>query len=138
MLSLLCCLGAWARRQAAEPFPSEPRVSLAARAAAYDAQGHIALTARLRTPPGGGKEVDEGLRLVVENRNPEAYRYVSGRMTFYGADGVRCGGAAFALDELAMGEEAEVQAEGLRLTCHSVEWRVVATSLLTWAGETAR
>ncbi|MBC7930672.1 MAG: hypothetical protein H7Z38_08895, partial [Rubrivivax sp.] len=77
-------------------------------------------------------------RLVVENRSPVFYNYVSGWATFYGADGVRCGEGQWKLEALAPSEQVEVDTPGLRLTCTPATWRVVAATLLTRTGDVAK
>ncbi|HVG39853.1 MAG TPA: hypothetical protein VM870_11220, partial [Pyrinomonadaceae bacterium] len=76
-------------------------------------------------------------RLIVENRSPYVYTYVSGWVTFYDADAVRCGEGLFKLDALAPNESAETDTPGLRLTCSPSSWRIAANNLLTRAGDIA-
>ena len=111
----------------------EMRVPLGEQAIAKDANGNDALGGRLRTTDLKGA-IDSpvtNIRLVLENRSPYFYTYVSGWATFYDSDGVRCGEGLFKLDALAVGESAETDTPGLRLRCAPNTWRVVATNLLT-------
>lgn len=111
----------------------ETRVPLAEQAVATDSNSHEALGARLRTTDLKGT-IDSpvtNIRLVLENRSPDFYTYVSGWATFYDSEGVRCGEGLFKLDALAVGEFAETDTPGLRLRCTPITWRVVATNLLT-------
>jgi hypothetical protein len=120
--------------------PSEPRVPLAQAAVAYDVEGHEALNGRLRTQALAGTPDApvRNTRVVVENRSPVFYNYVSGWATFYGADGVRCGEGLWKLEALAPNEQVEVDTPGLRLTCTPSTWRIVATTLLTRTGDVAK
>src|SRR5947208_3547529 len=120
--------------------PSEPRVALAQVAVAYDVEGHEALNGRLRTQSLAGTPDApvRDTRVVVENRSPIFYNYVSGWATFYGADGVRCGEGLWKLEALAPSEQVEVDTPGLRLTCTPSTWRIVATTLLTRTGDVAK
>ncbi len=118
----------------------EQRVGLQEQAIASDAEGRAALAGRLRTTDLRGA-VDSpvtNVRLVIENRSPFFYNYVSGWATFYDSDGVRCGEGLFKLDALAVGEAAETDTPGLRLRCAPATWRVVATNLLTRTSDTAK
>lgn len=118
----------------------ETRVPLSEHATATDANGHEALGARLRTTDLKGA-IDSpvtNIRLVLENRSPNFYTYVSGWATFYDSEGVRCGEGLFKLDALAVGESAETDTPGLRLRCAPITWRVVATNLLTRTSDTAK
>jgi len=120
--------------------PSEARVPLAQVAVAFDVAGREALAGRLRTqslsatPDAPVRNV----RVVVENRSPVFYNYVTGWATFYGDDGVRCGEGLWKLEAFAPGEQVEVDTPGLRLTCTPATWRVVATTLLTRTGDVAK
>ena len=149
-LALACAAGA-ARAQGtatqqqssqttADVRPSEPRVPLAHSAVAYDVEGHEALGGRLRTQSRTGTPDApvRDTRVVVENRSPIFYNYVSGWATFYGADGVRCGEGLWKLEALAPSEQVEVDTPGLRLTCTPSTWRIVATTLLTRTGDVAK
>ena len=124
----------------ADTRPSEPRVALAQVAVAYDVEGHEALNGRLRTQSLAGTPDApvRDTRVVVENRSPIFYNYVSGWATFYGADGVRCGEGLWKLEALAPSEQVEVDTPGLRLTCTPSTWRIVATTLLTRTGDVAK
>jgi hypothetical protein len=120
--------------------PSEPRVALDAPADAYDIAGRVALSARLRTTSLAGTpdSPERNSRLVVENRTEVFYTYASGWVTFYGADGVRCGEGLWKLEALAPAESAEVDTPGLRLTCTPATWRIVAANLLTRTTDAAK
>ncbi|HEV2707808.1 MAG TPA: hypothetical protein VGV59_17950 [Pyrinomonadaceae bacterium] len=125
---------------AAETRPAEPRVPLAERAQAFDADGRTALGGLLRTQQLSGTPdaPERNTRIVIENRSTVFYIYVSGWATFYGADGVRCGEGMWKLEALAPNESAEVDTPGLRLTCAPTTWRIVATNLVTRSGDTAK
>jgi hypothetical protein len=118
----------------------EQRVALTEQAAASDVEGRAALAGRLRTTDLKGA-IDSpvtNVRLVLENRSQFFYNYVSGWATFYDAEGVRCGEGLFKLDALAIGEAAETDTPGLRLTCAPTTWRIVATNLLTRSTDVAK
>ena len=123
-----------------EARPSEPRVPLAQQATAFDIDGRTALGGMLRTAQlvGTPDAPERNSRIVIENRSPLFYNYISGWATFYGADGVRCGEGQWKLEALAPNESAEVDTPGLRLTCTPSTWRIVAISLLTRAGDVAK
>lgn len=139
VLMCSCAAGARAQQQGSGPIVEQP-VSLSARPIALDAQGRDALSARLLTTSLQGS-VDSpvpNIRLVVENISPFFYEYVAGRVTFYDAQGVRCGEGLFKFDVLAPREMAETDTPGLRLHCSPSTWRVVATNLLTRTSDTAK
>lgn len=118
----------------------EQSVPLTEQTVATDANGHEALGGRLRTTDLKGA-IDSpvtNIRLVLENRSPSFYTYVSGWATFYDSDGVRCGEGLFKLDALAVGESAETDTPGLRLRCAPVTWRVVVTNLLTRSSDSTK
>ena len=118
----------------------ETRVPLTEQAIATDANGREALVARLRTTDLKGA-IDSpvtNIRLVLENRGSFFYSYVSGWVTFYDSEAVRCGEGLFKMDALAVGESAETDTPGLRLRCAPVTWRVVATNLLTRTSDVAK
>lgn len=120
--------------------PTELRVALTAQPVALDAVGRPALSARLVTTALSGA-VDapvKNARVVIENRGPFFYTYVSGWATFYDGAGVRCGEGLFKVDALAPAEAVETDMPGMRLTCAPVSWRIVATNLLTRTSETAK
>ena len=71
------------------------------------------------------------LKLSVKNTTPNFFTYVSGWVTFYDANAMRCGNGLFKVDALAPQESAEVDTPGLRLRCSPQSWRVVATNLMT-------
>jgi hypothetical protein len=118
----------------------EPRVALSEVATAYDADGRVALVARLRTQQLAGA-VDAPVRnvsIVVENRSGLFYNYASGWATFYDASGVRCGEGLWKTEAFAPGESAEVDTPGLRLTCAPATWRLTALNLLTRSTDIAK
>lgn len=126
--------------RAQQPQTGEQRVPLTEQAAASDVDGRAALAGRLRTTDLKGA-IDSpvtNVRLVLENRSQFFYNYVSGWATFYDAEGVRCGEGLFKLDALAIGEAAETDTPGLRLTCAPTTWRIVATNLLTRSTDVAK
>lgn len=148
-LALLLCAGASAARAqgAAQETtaegsarPSEAHVPLAQPAVAFDLLGREALGGRLRTQALAGTPDApvRNTRVVVENRSALFYNYVSGWVTFYGEDGVRCGEGLWKLEALAPQEQVEVDTPGLRLTCQPATWRLVATTLLTRTGDAAK
>ncbi|MBC7909585.1 MAG: hypothetical protein H7Y30_03735, partial [Pyrinomonadaceae bacterium] len=118
----------------------EQRVPLQEQPVAVDAEGRTALAGRLRTTDlkGALDSPVTNIRLVIENRSQFFYNYISGWATFYDGEGVRCGEGLFKLDALAVGEAAETDTPGLRLKCAPATWRIVATNLLTRAGDTAK
>ncbi len=139
--ALVCCCAATARaQQQQQTTQTEQRVELSERATAFDQLGAQALAAQLRTTDLHGSEDApvRNIRLVVENVGQNFYNYVSGWVTFYNGSGVRCGEGLFKVDALAPGESAETDTPGLRLTCAPARWRIVATSLLTRVGDTAK
>lgn len=118
----------------------EPRVALSEAATAFDADGRVALGARLRTQQLAGA-VDAPVRnvsIVVENRSTLFYNYASGWATFYDASGVRCGEGLWKTEAFAPGESAEVDTPGLRLTCAPATWRLTALNLLTRSTDIAK
>ena len=115
----------------------EERAPLTEQPTAYDAQGRVALAARLRTPLplNGSPDVPtKNVRVVIENRSDVFYNYVSGWVTFYDAEGVRCGEGLYAAPAIAPGESVETDTPGLRLKCSPASWRVTAETLLTRTG----
>jgi hypothetical protein len=135
-----------ANAQTSTPVPAtgqagaEIHVPVSEQAVASDAMGRPALSARLKTRELHGSQDSPvtNVLIVVTNSSPFFYNYVSGWVTFYDADGVRCGEGLFKLSALAPGESAETETPGLRLRCSPSTWRIVATNLLTPSGETAR
>ncbi|HEX8129135.1 MAG TPA: hypothetical protein VF527_08550 [Pyrinomonadaceae bacterium] len=118
----------------------EPRVALTEAATAFDVAGRVALGGRLRTIALAGMQ-DAPTRNVlinIENRSGFFYNYVSGSATFYDAGGVRCGEGLWKVGTLAVGEVAEVDTPGLRLTCTPTTWRIVAINLLTRSTDVAK
>lgn len=126
--------------QEQQPSQSELRVALSAQPVAFDAVGRTALAGRLvSTALAGTADAPiKNARIIVENRAPFFYTYVSGWATFYDGDGVRCGEGLFKVDALAPGEAVETDMPGTRITCTPVSWRIVATNLLTRTSETAK
>ncbi len=120
--------------------PSEARVPLAQAAVAFDVAGREALAGRLRTQSlsASPDAPVRNVRVVIENRSPVFFNYVTGWATFYGDDGVRCGEGLWKLEAFAPGEQVEVDTPGLRLNCTPATWRVVATTLLTRTGDVAK
>lgn len=127
-------------QQSASPEPNERRAALTEPTAAFDARGSTALEGRLLTTmlSGALDSPVTNVRLVIRNAGAAYYTYVSGWVTFYAADGVRCGEGLFKLDALAPGESAETDTPGLRLRCAPATWRIVATNLLTRTSEPAK
>lgn len=118
----------------------EARVALTEAATAFDAGGRVALGARLRTTSLAGTQdaPTRNVLLVVENRSGFFYNYVSGSATFYDTGGVRCGEGLWKVGTLAVGETAEVDTPGLRLTCTPATWRIMAINLLTRSTDVAK
>ena len=127
-------------QQAAAAEPAEQRRPLSETVAAFDALGREAVGGRLRTQALAGtpEAPARNTRIVIENRSPFFYTYVSGWATFYGDDGVRCGEGLWKLEALAPREQVEVDTPGLRLTCQPATWRLVANTLLTRTGDVAK
>lgn len=126
--------------QTTQPGAGETRVALAEAATTYDAEGRVAIGARLNTT-GLAATADAPVRnvsIVVQNRSAFFYNYASGWVTFYDAQGVRCGAGLWKVEAFAPGESAEVDAPGLRLTCTPSTWRVVALNLLTRSADIAK
>ncbi len=145
-LSLFLAGLATAQQQQAAPAtatgatPSEVRVPLMEQPVALDAKGGAALAARLRvtTLNGTADAPVRNTRLVIENRSQFFYTYISGWVTFYDADGIRCGEGLFKLDAFAPGESAETDTPGLRLACSPSSWRIAANNLLTRTTDIAK
>lgn len=145
-LCLALLLGAASQSARAQQPPAEgaesneQRRPLTEATAAFDALGREALGGRLRTQQLAGtpEAPARNTRIVVENRSPFFYTYVTGWATFYGDDGVRCGEGLWKLEALAPREQVEVDTPGLRLTCAPTTWRIVATTLLTRTGDVAK
>jgi hypothetical protein len=140
--ALIVCnaaLSVHAQQTASGPVIEQP-VALTARPVALDAKGRDALSGRLltQTLQGSTDSPVPNIRLVVENISPFFYEYVAGRVTFYDAQGVRCGEGLFKFDVLAPREQAETDTPGLRLSCAPATWRIVATNLLTRTSDTAK
>ncbi|HYG11166.1 MAG TPA: hypothetical protein VD835_14555 [Pyrinomonadaceae bacterium] len=139
----VCAIGASAQEAApaaTEAAGGEPRVALTEAATAFDVAGRVALGGRLRTTALAGTQdaPTRNVLLTIENRSPFFYNYVSGSATFYDAGGVRCGEGMWKVGTLAVGEVAEVDTPGLRLTCTPATWRIVAINLLTRSTDVAK
>lgn len=119
---------------------SESRVALNQPATAADTGGTPAIEATLMTQVLNGADDSPvtNIKLVVKNVGGVFYTYITGWATFYDSAGVRCGEGLFKVDALAVDESAATDAPGLRLRCSPSTWRIVATNLLTRAGETAK
>lgn len=147
-LIMLCVVGLWmsinviaqdtARPAESQMTPAatamdDGRVALTETALARGANGETLLAATLRaTPTAGSREAPVAdVRFVVENRGASAFSYLSGRVTFYDAAGVRCGEGLFTANSLTAGERAEVDAPGLRLTCTPVAWRIAPVAFVS-------
>jgi hypothetical protein len=143
----VCALGASAQdapagttATAAAAAGGEPRVALTEAATAFDVAGRVALGGRLRTTSLAGTQdaPTRNVLVAIENRSPFFYNYVSGSATFYDTGGVRCGEGMWKVGTLAVGEVAEVDTPGLRLTCTPATWRIVAINLLTRSTDVAK
>jgi hypothetical protein len=119
---------------------SESRVALNQPATAVDTSGTPAIEAILMTQVLNGADDSPvtNIKLVVKNVGGVFYTYITGWATFYDSAGVRCGEGLFKVDALAVSESAATDAPGLRLRCSPSTWRIVATNLLTRAGDTAK
>ncbi|HEX3228569.1 MAG TPA: hypothetical protein VHQ95_06355, partial [Pyrinomonadaceae bacterium] len=113
--------------------PNEQRAALNETVIALDAKSAPALEAHLLTQVLNGAEDSPvtNIKLSVKNTTANFYTYVSGWVTFYDANALRCGDGLFKIDALAPQESAEVDTPGLRLRCSPQSWRVVATNLMT-------
>jgi len=120
--------------------PNEQRAALNDTVIALDARSAPALEARLLTQVLNGAEDSPvtNIKLSVKNTTPNFYTYVSGWVTFYDANALRCGDGLFKIDALASQESAEVDTPGLRLRCSPQSWRVVATNLMTRTVDVAK
>ena len=139
----VCAVGASAQEVApveTRAAGAEPRVALTEAATAFDAAGRVALGGRLRTTALAGTQdaPARNVLVAIENRSQYFYNYVSGSATFYDTGGVRCGEGMWKVGTLAVGEVAEVDTPGLRLTCTPATWRIVAINLLTRSTDTAK
>lgn len=120
--------------------PPAPLAPLNETALAFDSNGKSAIEAKLLTTVLNGADDSPvtNIKLVVKNVSGVFYTYVTGWATFYDSAGVRCGEGLFKVDALAVGESAATDTPGLRLRCSPSIWRIVATNLLTRAGDTAK
>lgn len=136
LLAVLIC--SFAIGTAAQP--SESRVALSQPATAADTSGTPAVEAALMTQVLNGADDSPvtNIKLVVKNVGGVFYTYITGWATFYDSAGVRCGEGLFKVDALAVGESAATDTPGLRLRCSPSTWRIVATNLLTRAGDNAK
>jgi hypothetical protein len=139
----VCAFGARAQAVSSEPAATaggEPRVALTEATTAFDVAGRVALGGRLRTTALAGTQdaPTRNVLLAIENRSQFFYNYVSGSATFYDAGGVRCGEGMWKVGTLAVGEVAEVDTPGLRLTCTPTTWRIIAINLLTRSTDVAK
>ena len=118
----------------------ETRAALTEATTAFDAAGRIALGGRLRTQALAGTQdaPTRNVLIAIENRSQFFYNYVTGSATFYDAGGVRCGEGMWKVGTLAVGEVAEVDTPGLRLTCTPATWRIIAINLLTRSTDVAK
>jgi hypothetical protein len=130
-LSLLCALAATAQQ------PTEQRSGIAEAATATDTKGAAVLEARLLTTALNGSQDSPVMntRVAIKNVSPNFYTYVSGLVTFYDANAVRCGEGMFKVEALAVNESAEADTPGLRLRCSPASWRVVASNLMMRSAE---
>jgi hypothetical protein len=111
---------------------TERRVALTETAVALDGSGAPALEATLRTTALNGAEDSPvtNVRLVIKNSSSVSYAFVSGLVTFYDSEGVRCGEGLFKADALSVGEAFETDTPGIRIRCAPATWRIIANSLL--------
>jgi hypothetical protein len=129
---MIVCSTLFASAQETPGGLNEQRVALSQAAVALDASGAPALEATLRTTAlnGAPETPVTNVRMVVKNRSPFPYAFVSGEVTFYDAAGVRCGEGLFKADALAVDESFETDSPGLRIRCEAATWRIVATNLV--------
>ena len=127
---LASCLMATAQERAGGL--RERRVPLSETAVALDGSGAAALAATLKTTALNGAEDSPvtNVRFVVRNASSVPYAFVSGLVTFYDAEGVRCGEGLFKANALAVDEAFETDAPGVRIRCAPATWRIVANNLL--------
>jgi hypothetical protein len=111
---------------------TERRVALTETAVALDGSGAPALQATLKTTALNGAEDSPvtNIRLVVKNSSSFSYAFVSGLVTFYDSEGVRCGEGLFKADALSVGEAFETDTPGIRIRCAPATWRIIANNLL--------
>jgi len=132
--------GAQGADVSAEEAARGTRVPLAQATTAFDGEGREALSATLLTQALAGtpEAPARNARFVFRHAGRSFYNYVTGFVTFYDEAGTRCGSGLFAFEAAAPGERVETDTPGLRLTCTPAAWRVVATTLLTPAGDVAQ
>jgi hypothetical protein len=131
---LLAFLVSGARAQeTTAPVLMEKPVALTDQSLVADSSGVVTLAARLKTTALSGTPESpvQNIRLVIENRSGSSYPFVSGHVSFYDSQGIRCGEALFKLDALAAGETAETDTPGIRITRAPATWRISANALLT-------
>lgn len=111
---------------------NEKRVSLNEVAVAHDDYGVVALQGTLRTTALNGSPDSPvtNVRLIIKNTSGIPYSFVSGVVTFYDANGIRCGEGIFKADAVAVDESFETDSPGVRIRCETNTWRIVATHLL--------
>lgn len=112
------------------------RVVLTESAPGLDAVGNMVFTARLVTAPIEGTFAApvRNARFIIENRSPAFINYATGRVSFYDAQGARCGDGLFAINAFAAGESVEADAPDLRVTCAPASWRIAITQLISEVG----
>ncbi len=111
---------------------TEKRVPLSENAFALDNAGAVVLEGALKTTSLHGS-VDSpvtNIRVVLRNPTTIPYAFVSGLITFYAADGVRCGEGIFKADALLPDEAFETDTPGIRIRCAPSTWRIVANNVL--------
>ncbi len=125
-----CLFGVSTKAQ--QDAPTETRVALNDRAVALDANNSAALEATLSTRAlhGDPDTPVSNIRMIVRNAGAVPYAFVSGLVTFYDVNGVRCGEGIFKSDALAVNESFETDTPGIRIRCSPTHWRIVATNLL--------
>lgn len=110
------------------------RVPLTEQPIAFDATRQRALTARLVTPTtelnGTANAPVRNVRFRMLNLTTTTYVYASGWITFYDAEGLRCGAGQWTVSALTPNEAIETDVPGMRLTCTPVTWRIEATNLI--------
>jgi len=128
-LTLGSCLCVIAQEPVA---PMERLVALTETAVALDGGGASALEATLKTTAltGTADAPVTNIRLLVKNSSAVAFAFVSGLVTFYDGNGVRCGEGLFKADALAVAESFETDTPGIRIRCTPTTWRIVATTLV--------
>lgn len=106
---------------------TDGRVGLTDAATDTDESGVVSVTASLRgVVPASGTTQNpiRNVRFALKNNGARFVPYAAGRISFYGADGVRCGDGLFSVNAFAAGETIEADAPDLRLTCAPAQWRI--------------